>query len=242
MYCYKLLAGFVFLAFPLLVADQVQDQGSDEVPYIEVIGTAHREVIPDEIFVRITLAERYESREKITVTEQEAKLKEALANIGIDLSQLYVKDIQAEYVKVRWHKEDLLEEKDYTLKVSDAETLKRVFETLAQLEIDHAAITRVNHSQLDRLKREVEIQAIQNAKEKADYLLAAIGQQAGPPLVIKANEILPVHLPQRNIRGSRAGDELHFIDGIKLGGWEDQELQFQKIKIEARFYVQFAIK
>ena len=46
-----------------------------EKPFIEVVGTAKMEIIPDEIYISITISERDEGREKITILIQENRLK-----------------------------------------------------------------------------------------------------------------------------------------------------------------------
>ena len=44
--------------------------------YIDVTGTAEKEVVLDEIYITITLTERYEGRDKVDVNEQEKAVKE----------------------------------------------------------------------------------------------------------------------------------------------------------------------
>lgn len=46
------------------------------------------DIIPDEIYIRITIKERYENKEKLTIEMQEEKLKTALKEIGIDIKNL----------------------------------------------------------------------------------------------------------------------------------------------------------
>ncbi|MFT6769786.1 MAG: hypothetical protein ACJAX8_002136, partial [Flavobacteriales bacterium] len=49
---------------------------------------------------------------------------------------------------------------------------------LDSLKIKNAFLSRVSHSEIETMTKEVEIEAIQNAKEKADYLLEAVGEAA----------------------------------------------------------------
>ena len=39
---------------------------------------------------------------KISIEEQEEKLKNAVKSLDIDLSNLYLSDVNADYVTVRW--------------------------------------------------------------------------------------------------------------------------------------------
>lgn len=216
----------------------------EEKPYIEVTGSADQEVIPDEIYINIIIREKYVNKEKVTIESQEEKLKTYLKDIGVDIKNLYLSDANADYVKVKWRTKDVLTKKDYTLKVSTATTVGQVFLQLDKLEITDAFIAKVNHSKLDSLKREVKILAIKAAKSKADYLLTAIGEQTGKPLIVQERENGITPTLGVNFRGGRSDETAYYVDGVKVSGSADkqEELQFKKIKIEAFIYIKFAIK
>jgi len=239
----KQLLTMAFLLTTIFTFGQTNTSKTEEQPYIEVTGTAEQEVIPDEIYIGIVIREKYVSKVKVTIEEQEEKLKNAVKSLGIDLTNLFLSDANADYVKVYWWTKDVLTKKNYTLKVSDATTVGKVFKELEKLEITDANISRVNHSKLDSLRKAVKILAIKAAKDKADYLLTAIGEQTGKPLVIKENEILPNRtLANVNVRGSRSSETEYYVDGMKMKSDDNNEIQFQKIKIQTSIYVKFSIK
>jgi len=235
------ILALVFLQTSILAFGQAQLQNINDQPYIEVVGVAENEIIPDEIYIEILIRERYINKEKVSIEEQEDKLKSAVKSLAIDPKDLYLSDANADYLKVRWQKKDVLTKKEYTLKVSNATTVGQVFLELEKLEITDAHISKVNHSKIDSLLKEVKIQAIKAAKNKADYLLAAIGEQTGRALVIKENEMLS-NTSVANSRGSRSGDTELYIDGVKMKYEDSNEIQFQKIKIQTSVYAKFAIK
>lgn len=219
-----------------------QTTEGDEKPYIEVTGTAEQEIVPDEIYINITIKERYTNREKITIESQEEKLKASLKEIGINLSNLYLSDANADFVRVKLLAKDVLTKKDYTLKVSTAATVGLVFQQLEKLEINDAYVAKVNHTKMDSLRKEVKIMAIKAAKNKADYLLAAIGEQTGKALVVEDRENRNNATNSYvNTRGARASATAYYIDGVRVSN-KEEELQFKMIKIEAQIYVKFAIK
>lgn len=237
----KRLLTMAFLLTTILTFGQTNTPKNDEKPYIEVTGTAEMEVIPDEIYIRIIIRERYVNRTKVTIEEQEEKLKTAVKSIGVDLTNLYLSDANADYVKVSWQKKDMLTKKDYTLKVSNATTVGQVFQELDKLEITDASISKVSHSKIDSLRKEVRILAIKAAKDKADYLLSAIGEQTGKPLIVTENtqtiyreEIL--RMPARNVASISTGG----IPGSI--GDKENEIQFQKVKLTSSIYTKFSIK
>lgn len=238
----KQLFTLAFLVTTILAFAQTNNSRTEEAPYIEVTGIAEKEVIPDEIYIKIIIRERYINRAKVTIEEQEEKLKAAVKSIGIDLTNLFLSDANADYVKISWQKKDVLTKKDYTLKVSNATSVGQVFQELEKLEITDASVLKVNHSKIDSLRKEVRIMAIKAAKEKADYLLKAIGEQTGKPLIV-------TETPQPNIREEiarmplRSSANFISIDDVPASnGNKVQEIQFQKIKLSSGVYVKFSIK
>jgi uncharacterized protein len=237
----KQLLTMALLLTTILTFGQPNTPKTEEQPYIEVTGTAEKEVIPDEIYIGIIIREKYENKVKVTIEEQEEKLKSAVKLLGIDLTNLYLSDANADFVKIRWHKKDVLTKKDYTLKVTNATTVGQVFLELEKLEITDAFISRINHSKMDSLRKEVKILAIKAAKDKANYLLAAIGEQTGKPLVIKENEILPIRTLNENERGVVNANKEQFYK-IEMKSLDNNEIQFRKIKIQTSIYIKFSIK
>lgn len=221
---------------------QSEKPNNDVKPYIEVNGTAEKEIIPDEIYIGIVIREKYVNKVKVTIEEQENKLRTALKNIGIKLEDLSLSDANADYVKVSWQKKSVITQKEYTLKVSTASMVGLVFQELESLEIRDARIERTSHSKIDSLRKEVRIMAIKAAKDKADYLLEAIGEQTGQPQIITESPSMYAleiqKLPTRNINSLVSSSA-----GIYQGAEEKrEEIQFQKIKLQTTIYVKFSIK
>jgi hypothetical protein len=220
-----------------------QTNSTIEPPYIEVTGTAEKEIVPDEIYIGITISEKFVNKEKVTIEEQETKLKSAVTSLGINLENLSLSDANADYIKIQWQKKDVMTKKEYTVKVSDATTVGKVFQKLDEIEITDAWISKVSHSKLDSLRKEVRIMAIKAAKAKADYLLEALGEQTGKPLSITEIANMPERtLETINIRGSRADEQFYYVDGINYKGGNNEVIQFEKIKLQASINVKFAIK
>jgi uncharacterized protein YggE len=238
MYRY-LIATVLIILINTTSRAQTTSTKSDNQPYIEVNGTAEKEVVPDEIFISITLREKYVDKTKITIDIQEESLINALKNIGIDLSNLYLSDANADYVKVYWQKKDVLTRKDYTLKVSNATAVGNVFIELDKIKITDAYVSKVNHSKIDSLKKDVKIKAIQSAKDKADYLLQAIGEKTGKPIIVKENEV-PKMLNGSSVRNLNSVTIISERD--KLEDKLDTDIQFNKILVTSNIYVKFLIQ
>ena len=126
---------------------------------------------------------------------------------------------------------------DYLLLVSTAEMAARVFEKFDQINISEAHISRVNHSRIEEFKKEVRILAIKAAKAKADYLLEAIGQKAGKPLIVTENTHQMGFYPMNT---SNVVANVSYADASYKKG--EKALDFEKIKIDASIYVKFSIQ
>jgi uncharacterized protein YggE len=152
---------------------------------IEVSASAERWVTPDEFTFKITLLERIENKQKITIEQQETALRNELGALGVDVSKdLSVYDISSTYFR-RKKLRDVLSSKDYSLKLRDLNKIARLQEIADRLNISRLELTDSEHSEITRLRRETKMDAMKAAKDKADYLLGSIGQRAGKPLFIK---------------------------------------------------------
>ena len=218
-----------------------QNKTSEDAPYIEVDGYAEKEIIPNEIYIGIILRERMENKVKVTIEAQEKQLREALTTLSIPIANLSVADANADYVKVSWQKRDVLTKKEYLLKVGNATAVGKVFQELEKLKIQDGFIDHVSHSAIDSLRKQVRIEAIKNAKEKADYLLNAIGQSTGNALIV--SETLKDVVLRQDISRMPA-KELYKIPGVIVSdfGNSPPEIEFQKIKLSYSIYTKFAIK
>ena len=208
--------------------------------HIEVTGTAKQEIIPDEIYVSITLRERTDGRDKITVDVQEKQLKEGLQSVGVSLDLLSLSDTESDYIKISWGRREVITSKQFVLKLADAATVGKVFEKLDELKIQDAYISRVDHSQIVELRKNLRVEAIQAAKAKSDYLLNAIGEETGRALLVREES--------PNLYGNYYNNRSFNYNSVQtiVSDESDKiifpEVQFQKIKLEASVYVVFEIK
>lgn len=229
--------GIVFLT--KIVYGQEQ-KTTEQKPYIEVTGYAEKKIVPDEIYLSITIKERESGRDKVTLEQQEKDLKKAISDLNIPIENLTVADAQADYIIIKWKKSNVISQSEYELKLATAQQVADVFDKLDELKIDNAFISKVSHSKIREFRQEVETEAIKAAKSKADYLLQAIGQQTGSALIIYEKT---------------SNDDVFFIDGVQVRGSIDSVetysipgqndklgvIEFRKIKLEVTFYVKFEI-
>lgn len=231
----KILALFLAL-IPVWAMSQVVPQ-EKETPYIEVVGTSDMEIVPDQIYISFTLKERMDGKKKIELEDQEKEMKKKLMKIGIDLKDLQLADANSDYIKIKRKKNDVIASKDYILKVSTTGILAQVFDALDELDAFNAGIQRVDHSEIKKFRQEVKMNAVKDAKEKAGYLLGAIGETVGKPLFIQERETYDEFPIMRKtaampMMAMEAADQAEQLP----------ELTFQKIKLKYSVFARFAIK
>jgi len=220
---------------PLMAMSQEVTQGK-ETPYIEVVGNGEMEIIPDQIYISFTLKERMDGKTKILIEDQEKEMKKKLMKLNIDLKDLQLADASSDYIRIKRKKNDVIASKDYILKVSSTGTLAQVFEVLDELDAFNAGIQRVDHSDIKKFRQEVKMMAVKDAKEKAGYLLSAIGETVGKPLFIQERESFDEFQPMRKaVMMNMAMDAAPAEEALP-------ELSFQKIKLKYAVFARFAIK
>lgn len=207
--------------------------------YIAVTGKAEKEVVPNEIYVRITIDET-DSKGKVTVAEQERKMLAALGRLGIDVEKdLQVGDISGDLQTYVLRKDRTLTTKSYELKVKDANTLSKVFTALADLNISSASVTKATRSDIEELRNEMRVEAMKNAQDAARTLAQAVGQTVGKAFQItEYNFNEPVYYAENNYYMADMGV---MAKGVARKT-SDSPLDFKKLKVTHTVNVQFVLE
>ncbi|MEO7174691.1 MAG: SIMPL domain-containing protein [Saprospiraceae bacterium] len=212
--------------------------------FIDVTGYASTEVMPDEIYISFAIREKYVKGERVSIESQESKLRAHLTMLGIDISNLKLSDTKIDYEKIGWNTKEILAKKEFVLKVADVANLRLVFQKLEEITIADAYISKVAVSAIDSIKKAVRLSAMKDAKEKADYLLSALGEQTGKVLIVQEQNFAAKQISDVHVRGQSSAGTTYFIDGVQFVDKVDieEDLAFRKIKVEASFFVKFAVK
>ena len=154
---------------------------------IETSVNVKKEVIPDEIFISITINEK-DNKGKISVEEQQKQMIKALSSLGIDTKAALTVDNMGSTLKQNTlRKDNIFISKRYTLKVSTAKDASAAIQALKEIDIAQTYVSRVAIS--DSLEREVKnqllVEAAQKALENAKILASAVGCKAGKAVYIQ---------------------------------------------------------
>lgn len=214
-------------------------QTTIQKPYIEVTGVSETEIVPNEIYLDICLKERNEKGKKLTIDFLENQLKTTLKTIGVPEENLAISDVNSVLSKTGWWTEEIFSIANYTLKVNGAAKLKLLFENFKELKISEVNITKATHSDIINLRKENRIRAIKKAKEKANYMLSAIGEQTGKPQII--NEVNTGNQPNF-VNANFVNSNRNYLSLSKTNSLKNEIVQFKKIKVTSSVYVKFLIK
>jgi uncharacterized protein YggE len=205
--------------------------------FIEVTGTAHLEVEPNEIFFMVRLREFEENREKTPLEKLDKDFLNALKEAGIDRKRLELADVGSAIGKIGRRDKDAFREKTYQIKLTSAAELEKFLEELGSVKVDYADIIKLSHSDLEKIRIDLKTKALQAAKSKAESLLKSIGSEAGKPLMVRDwDEQVQPMMDYANVRMMNKSAQGEFAQE------EVPQIGFRKIKLQAQITAQFEIK
>ena len=209
-------------------------------PYIEVSASVDTLVVPDRIYVSITLNEA-DSKNKKSVEEQEKQLETILKKLKINTDKdLSVLGYSSDFKKYFLKGQNILKTKKYSLLVRDAYTLGNVIISLEEAGISNTEVEKVEYSKYRELLLELRSEAVKRSRIIADKLAKPLNQKAGKALYISdtnyggigdyeltTNEIFS--LQEMDYKKESASEE--FL----------RKLDFQKIKFSTTVYVKYQL-
>ncbi len=202
------------------------------VKSIEVTGQAKIEVVPDQLFLKVVLAEK-ESKGSLNLDQLEKRFNKVLNNLKISKEQVYLEDVHSAFTKY-WIKKGRKASKVYVVELQTAEQLGVFLSECAAHDISNVSLDHVDYSQRTTTLKSMRIQAIQAAQEKASYMVAAIGAELGGPVHIRIERNYQPRMDNTVVRMKEENDldNIDFVPGVA----------FQKITIEASVFCSFEIR
>jgi len=203
----------LLLAIGLMLSVQSQAQDASE-RYIEVTGTSEIEIVPDKIHYIIEIREYFEEefdgkskpeeyRTKIPLTTIEDGLQRAIAGAGIPR-----KAVRTQEVGDYWRQQgqDFLVSKTLDITLTDFKQIDAILERIDTRGIRTMRIGELENKDILTYHKQGKIAALKAAREKASYLVEALGKRLGEVTRIVetgGNNSLIV-LPQSNVMSSDA--------------------------------------
>ncbi|WP_213196414.1 SIMPL domain-containing protein [Cloacibacterium caeni] len=206
-------------------------------PYLETSAEADTLVIPDRIYLKITISEN-DTKNKKSVEELENIMVQKLKNLGIDTNkQLLMNDLGSSYKKYVLKTTDVMKTKSYDLLVFDGLTAGKVIQELENEDISNIQLLKTQHSQEEKILADLKRRAIIKAKKNANNIANAIGQKVGNAIFIKTLEI-----PQANNQLMIRGINTLGYSNKTQQEFEPADLNFRKIGFSASLSVTFKLE
>ena len=234
---------FITLALVALICQTnfAQDQVTDKTRFIEVTGSAEMYVEPDEIHLQIGIQEYWKEEcekgkeykdfvTKIPLEEIEKNLLAELATLGITKSQLTLKEAGNTW---EHSGKDFRKSKTYEITLSDVGKINEIISKVKTRGINSMVITELKNKNITQFRKQVKIEAIKSAKEKATYLLESVENKVGRLLsVIELNNSEGYIWRQQNV----------FSNSMMSGAsTENSEENIRKIKLKHEIKTRFEI-
>lgn len=229
------------LAFVTLLSFGAMAQQVDLRKKITVSGSAETEVTPDIIYISISLKEYFKdnnTKKKVEITTLENELYNAIQAAGVPKENLMISDISSYATSIQKKKNpDYLAGKQYRLKVSDLNKWNAIIGDLDPKGVAYTNIDSYDYSKIESLKKDLKIKALLAAREKATYLVTALGDKLGSAIDIQEinNEAYPQPMYRANVMMMKGA----MADAAPESA---PEIDFKKIKLNYVMNVVFEIK
>jgi uncharacterized protein YggE len=210
--------------------------GQDDKRYIIVRGSAESEVTPDIIIISIRLREYEENKQKVTLDKIESDFTSAVTKSKINKDRIVLSDISINSVQQRRRDRDFYAQKTYNINFSKTEDVLTFLENLKSVKIDYLDIAKLSHTEIEKYRLEIKIEALKAAEKKADALLNSVGAKRGKPLLIDES---PSEVTDWRPRNMDSNALYKIVDNETLG---ISEIPLKKIKLRFEILARFEIE
>lgn len=234
---------FILLSLMILffAGAKAQTQTNPYPKTITVTGSAEMEIVPDEIYVNVDLKE-YEKKGqgKISIDKIRQDFLTAVRSLGIADSNISVAAYDGyinPWLRKKNKKDELYASITYQVKLKTAAQVDQLVDKLDDNATQNFYISKTSHSRLEEFKKNLKIQAVKAAKEKAGYLAAAINEQVGVAVTI--NEPMEYYQPYVNLNYANKRVMSAEVDQSTN---DQPQADFKKMKLKYDVTVVFALK
>lgn len=241
----------IFTSLLAIFSSGAMAQAPVSNPYpktITVSGSAAMEVVPDEIYVLVDLKE-YEKKGqgKIALDKIKTDFLNACKSIGLADSVVSIASYEGyngnPWNRKRSKKTELMASISYQIKFADSKKMDELVDKLDDDATQNFQIVRTSHSKIIEFRRQLKIQAIKAAKEKAGYLAEAINEQVGPAVTINEPADPETDGVRYRIENNAFSQSMYSLSS-NVGSDDkfNNTMDFKKMKLRFEVSVVFALK
>jgi uncharacterized protein YggE len=209
---------------------------------ISVNGSAQKEVTPDVIYVQVSLRE-YDKKGggKADIETIKNNFLAACKSMGLNDTDVVIQGYQGWDGNYWWYKKKKKENPDmkagitYWVKVNSTSKMDDLVSKMDDEATQSFGIAKTDYSKMEDLRKQLKIEAVKAAKEKATYLASAINEQVGAAITI--NEPNEVDNYPRPVYSNMV-----MKDAVTDNAEPPMNVDFKKMKIQFDVNVVFALK
>lgn len=243
-----LLAVSLFTAFTSAFAQNSQPGCYPFPKTISVTGSAEMNIIPDEIYVQVTLREyKKKGEEKTEIEKIKTAFLASCREIGIPDSNIAVASFEGYNMTTLWRRRkrdpDLYASIIYEVKFSNSKKIDELVDKLDDEATTNFFISRTSHSRMSEYRKQLKIMAVKAAREKAIYLTEAVNEQLGQAITISepvensSSDISQMQFKSRNYYANKDVKYEGKVDADDGNGPD-----FRKIKLRYEVTILYALK
>ena len=229
-----LISGFFLFHLQGVTEVEAQNNETDK-RYIEVTGSAEMLVVPDEIYLNITLVEfMKDNKTKVTIKDLEAQLFKTLKKAGLPTDALKVSTMSANLQLYKKRKDkEVFARKTYQLHTSELGKMDPFLDELSNTDINNLYVEKLDNTKMKDYRLQVKLDAVKVAKTKAKALLGSIDEELGPVLrIVELDD--PMYRPiYRTLANTNSKLEMDV---------EPLPQDFEPIRLEYKVQVRFEIQ
>lgn len=210
---------------------------------ITVTGSAEMDIIPDEIYVQVDLKEYDKKGQgKINIDKIKQDFLKNVRALGIPDSLVSVAGYDGNNWNPWWRKKNKKDELyasiSYLLKLKNSKQVDDLVEKLDDNATQNFFIQRTASSKMTELRKQLKIEAVRAAKEKAIYLAQAIDEKIGVAVTI--NEPTEYYTPF--IQNYRVANKAVMMESASVAEDNAAPVDFKKIKLKYDVTVVFSLQ
>lgn len=153
-------------------------------------GYAEKEVTPDIVYLSINIKEFYMDgnlKKKVFIETLEKQLFDAASSIGVKKEDFTIQNIFSYNTQNKKKINELLQSRQYRIKVTNLNGLNEMMEKIDPQALQSTNIEGYDYSNKKQIEKELKTLAVKDARNNADILAAAAGQEISTVLVINDN-------------------------------------------------------
>ena len=174
----------------LYISTNAQTTNMENTRRVATRGYAEKEITPDIVYLSISLKEYYQdgnTKKKVAIDQLEKQLFDAAMKNGVRKEDFTVQNIYSYNVADKKKNNELLQARQYRIKVADLKKLNTMLEEVDARGLQSTNISGYDHSQKREIEKELKTLAVRDARTNAEILAAADAENVGKVILINDN-------------------------------------------------------